>query len=57
MTTLNPILRGSEREKPFEKFKLDWIFDKWYEKLIIAGMLFWSVFSLIKFVVGLAKYL
>lgn len=36
-----------------ENLKLDWIFNKWYEKLIIAGCFLWSVFSILKFLIGL----
>lgn len=36
-------------------FKLDWIFDKTYEKIILAGCFIWSVFSIFKFVIGLIK--
>jgi hypothetical protein len=36
-----------------DQLKLDWVFDKTIEKIIITGMLFWSVFSLIKFVIKL----
>lgn len=48
-------LRKSYGKQLMENLKLDWIFDKWYEKLIIAGMLFWSAFSLFKFLTTIFK--
>ena len=33
--------------------KLDWIFNKPYEKIILVAMMLWSLFSIGKFLFGL----
>lgn len=42
-----------EKPKFAEVFKLDWIFNKPIEKIIISVSFLWSAFSLIKFIIGL----
>lgn len=38
-----------------DNLKLDWIFDKWYEKLIVAGSFLFAIFTIFKFLIGLIK--
>jgi hypothetical protein len=39
-------LKKSYGKQLIENLKLDWIFNKWYEKLIIFVMLVWSIYSI-----------
>jgi hypothetical protein len=34
-------------------FSMDWVFNKFYEKIILVACFSWAVYSLIKFLIGL----
>jgi len=34
-------------------FQLDWVFSKWYDKIIVISSIIWSIWSIIKFIGGL----
>ena len=34
-------------------FKYDWVFDKWYEKIILLGFSTWAMFCIVRFLLEL----
>jgi len=50
-SSLNAPIGKQIKEHYGNILKLDWIFNKWYEKLLITASFLWGIYSIIKFLI------